>query len=186
MPKAWRLSLPGEKWKNVVGYAGKYEISSLGRIWTNRQNRLMHQSLSRGYPVIRLSRNRSSELLFVHHVVARAFIGRRPEGSQVDHVNAVKNDNRPENLEYVTPQENDRRATAMGLKASGDRNGTRTMPWRKHQGESHYGAKLSTKQVKTIRSLRDKARQADIARRFGVCQSHISNIINNHARKSEL
>lgn len=43
----------------------------------------------------------------VHRVVCRAFNGLPPEGKLfVDHINRIKNDNRPENLHWVSSKEN--------------------------------------------------------------------------------
>jgi hypothetical protein len=46
----------------------------------------------------------------VHAVVAATFIGPRPLGRHIDHVNGIKTDNRAANLEYVLPRENNRRS----------------------------------------------------------------------------
>lgn len=51
----------------------------------------------------------------VHHLVAHVWIGHRPPGMQINHKNGIRNDNRVENLEYVTPLENVKHAIALGL-----------------------------------------------------------------------
>ena len=43
---------------------------------------------------------------YVHQLMAETFIGPRPNGCVVDHINRVKGDNRIENLRYVTQSEN--------------------------------------------------------------------------------
>lgn len=42
----------------------------------------------------------------IHDLIARAFLGNRPKGYDVDHINGNKTDNRPSNLRYVTRSEN--------------------------------------------------------------------------------
>ncbi|WP_066904407.1 HNH endonuclease signature motif containing protein [Mycolicibacterium houstonense] len=42
----------------------------------------------------------------VHVIVAMAWHGPCPDGMEVDHINEVRNDNRPENLRYLTKAEN--------------------------------------------------------------------------------
>lgn len=49
----------------------------------------------------------------VHALVARAFLGERPARHAVDHVDGNPQNNRLDNLEYVTYSENMRRGWAM-------------------------------------------------------------------------
>lgn len=50
----------------------------------------------------------------VHSLVAHAFIGPRPKGMFIDHIDGNTFNNDISNLEYVTPAENVRRAFASG------------------------------------------------------------------------
>lgn len=108
-------------WKPIVGYEGCYEVSNLGRVkmlkrygvpetrikglYLNTNKYLMTHLKLRG---VRKTRT-------VHSLVLESFIGPRPSGLEIDHLNAIKTDNRLENLEYVTGAENIRRAQEMGL-----------------------------------------------------------------------
>ena len=46
----------------------------------------------------------------VHVLVCEAWHGPRPEGMQVDHIDGIKSNNHPSNLEWVTQEENMRRS----------------------------------------------------------------------------
>jgi hypothetical protein len=55
-----------------------------------------------------------------HTLMATAFLGRRPEGYECDHLNGVGTDYRPSNLQWVTPAENRRRAKILrAMRAAG-------------------------------------------------------------------
>ena len=51
--------------------------------------------------------------IYAHHAVLYAWVGPCPKGFECDHLNGITTDNRLENLEWVTPEENRRRAVAL-------------------------------------------------------------------------
>ena len=51
--------------------------------------------------------------ILIHQAVLYAWVGPPPEGYECDHLNGITTDNRLENLEWVTPEENHRRAVAL-------------------------------------------------------------------------
>lgn len=85
----------------------RYEVSSLGRVRRAETQRVLKAHLSRpgGYLHVPIGPRSYG----VHRLVALAFLGERPEGHSVDHVNGDREDNRVENLQYVPHAENVRR-----------------------------------------------------------------------------
>lgn len=100
-----------EEWRVIPGHPD-YEASSLGRVRSYKRcgrGGLPRLAAGRpdptGYPRAFVD----GKLVYIHSLVALAWHGPRPEGMHVDHVNHKRNDNRPENLAYVTPEANRRR-----------------------------------------------------------------------------
>jgi len=112
--------LTGEVWKPVVGLESDYEISSKGRLRAIYRSR---SSLWRnsGNPIVRLLSPRISNGYYrthiglVHRLVARAFCDGFAPDLVVNHLNGVRTDNRPENLEWCTPKQNAQHAWETGL-----------------------------------------------------------------------
>ena len=63
----------------------------------------------------------------VHRLVAEAFLGSPPDGYEVNHINSVKDDNRIENLEYVTRSQNLLHAVEQTGAYRGERNSQATI-----------------------------------------------------------
>lgn len=109
--------------KPVKGYEGNYEVDNLARIFSvsrtvtvNDNGRIydkpivarqMRQKLhSKGYKVVALTKNGITKTVFVHRIVAEAFVPNDNGLPFVNHKDEDKTNNLPENLEWCTPQYN--------------------------------------------------------------------------------
>lgn len=111
------------EWKPIKGYEGLYEVSNDGRVRRIRFINGSHnfekikeckQTLnSWGYMTVNLCKNGKSNTKRVHRLVAIAFLGE--SDLQIDHIDGNKQNNRLDNLEYVTPKENTNRAWNKGI-----------------------------------------------------------------------
>lgn len=95
--------LPNEFWRDVVGYEGIYQVSNLGRVksldryaeypnYTKRINgRIMsQQDNSKGYLIVNLSLNGLTKKLYVHRLLAEAFIPNTDNKIEVNHIDLNK------------------------------------------------------------------------------------------------
>lgn len=98
--------LPGEQWRPVVGYVGLYEISSLGRVLSLPKWRSPGRNILRpapngvGYPSVVLYRDRVPRQVAIHVLVTAAFIGPRPAGADVRHLDGNRRNSVLTNLAY--------------------------------------------------------------------------------------
>jgi len=75
------------------------------KTWTNRKVKLDRY----GYYAISFGKDGSRLHTMVHIVVALCYLGEKPDGYQVDHINNIRTDNRLENLQYISKIDNDRK-----------------------------------------------------------------------------
>lgn len=96
-----------EIFKDIKGYPD-YQISSKGRIWSKKRQRYLSPFTNNsGYKVINIiaiNGKRKGEL--IHRLVALTFIDNPENKPEVNHINHIRDDNRVENLEWVTKSEN--------------------------------------------------------------------------------
>jgi hypothetical protein len=111
-----------EEWKPVKGFPG-YDVSSCGRV--RRGDLMLIQGTKEtGYRRVSLTKNGKQFRRYAHVLVAEAFVGSRPDGTEVNHIDGNKANNTPANLEYVTHAENVRHAHEAGLCKYGEQAGT--------------------------------------------------------------
>ena len=98
-----------ELWKPVRS-GENYEVSNLGQVRNSNTGRLVKPFVDRDqtYDRVQLCNNGRSRKVMVHTLVAEAFIGLKPDGMEIDHLNTNIHDNRACNLKYVTQEENRR------------------------------------------------------------------------------
>lgn len=111
-----------EIWRPIKGYEGLYEVSNLGRVKSIERyilsgkgyglhkygGKVLKSGSSNGYLRVSLCKDKHIGHFSVHRLVAEAFIPNPDSKPEIDHINTVRNDNRVENLQWVTKQENAR------------------------------------------------------------------------------
>jgi len=90
------------KWK-IIHFDEKYEVSDSGLVRRTDGKLIKSCVLTTGYSQVQLSRKKKH---LVHRLVAFAFCNGFEDGLVVNHKNGIRNDNRRENLEWVTASEN--------------------------------------------------------------------------------
>jgi hypothetical protein len=108
-----------ESWLPVPGYQGKYLISDQGnirKVSLNTTEKPIQVRIDRaGYLTVRLCQGSKITTMFIHRLVAAAFVP-NPHGKRyVNHKNGNKLDCRAVNLEWTTHAENIQHAYDTGL-----------------------------------------------------------------------
>jgi transposase len=153
------------KWKDVEGFEGYYSVSDSGEIRNVLNDKILRQSNSRGYRVVRLTKERKRSVGSVHRIVASAFLKIGSEKKEVNHKNGLKSDNRVENLEWCNRQENVDHSIKHGL--------------------VNYAKKLDEFKVLSINTffLAGK-KSSEIAKMYNISASTISEIVNKKTWKN--
>ena len=118
-------------WLPVEGYEGLYEVSCFGEVRSvdrivvgkdgthhPKKGRVLVPHLMKNieYPSVRLWKNNRGSTLYVHRLVAQAFIPNPQNKPEVNHIDGVRTNNTVHNLEWVTSTENTQHAIQTGLK----------------------------------------------------------------------
>ena len=121
------ISLQGEEWKEVVGFEGKYVVSSFGRVaalsfpitagslhYCRRPHLMSTRQNSNGYIMLSLSLGRNRiKSVYVHRLVANAFLPNPDNLPHINHKDEDKTNNMKSNLEWCTVRYNVNYGTAI-------------------------------------------------------------------------
>lgn len=166
-----------KEFKKIKGFEFAYEVNcdglirsidrtiirSDGKKKTFKSKELKPTIHSRGYLRVTLRSPEKSKDMFIHRLVAEAFIENIENKLQVNHINGIKTDNRIENLEWVTSKENINHAFKNDLIS--------------RKGIKNSQSKLTELNILSIRKLILKGEtHKEIASKYGVHNSIISNI----------
>ena len=92
-----------EKWKDVIGFEGCYEVSNFGRVRNAKSKAVLKQATTRkGYKAVSLFVNGTGKTIEVHRIVALAFIENENGYPEVNHIDEDKTNNCVSNLEWCS------------------------------------------------------------------------------------
>lgn len=147
---------------------GQYIVYGNGRVWSKRGSKFIKPMLINDYCYVRYGSIRKS----LHRLIAETFIVNPDNLPQVDHINNDKLDNRVENLQWITLEDNIRKAYRDNL-----------IP--KHKlgvkGEHNHQSKLTNEEARRIKYELSRLSDTEVAKMFNVSQSTISRIRNSKA-----
>ena len=148
----------------IRGYE-EYSAMEDGRIWSSKRGKFLSTSKDHnGYYRTSIQHNKKSMGVPIHKLVLLAYVGSCPDGMECRHLNGIRTDNHIDNLEWNTHSKNMK-----------DRKKHGTHP----KGEQVSTHKLNQKDIKGIRELNHQGcKQKDIATRYNITQSTVSDIIN--------
>lgn len=171
-----------EAWKPVAGHEGTYEVSDHGRVRSLDRETVRSDGVRRnlrgkamktpanaaGYPVVRLHQGPTSRLRYVHDLVAEAFLGPRPDGTEVCHRNGNASDARAANLRYGSPTSN---------------NGDKIQHDTHRRGERTVTAVLTAELVREARARWEsgEATMWAMAREYGVNYGTLRSAVKRHS-----
>ena len=160
-------SLDGEHWAHIEGYGGRYYVSDLGRLYSDgsnggRRGIIKHGDNGRGYRMAIFCVNSVKKPVYVHRLVAEAFVsGKTNDRCHVNHIDGNRSNNNATNLEWVTRSENMRHSVdVLGHKTA--------------KGFISACRKLTDEQVRAIR--RDTRPEKVVAADYGVGHTTIFNV----------
>lgn len=159
-----------ELWHEILGFEGLYQVSNLGRI-KNKKGMFLKPYLQNGYLRVGLYKNKSIKSIYIHRLVATAFIPKIEDKNIINHKDGNKLNNNVQNLEWCNYSENNQHAYKYKLKIA-----------KPLFGEKSPHHKLTNKDIQYIRANWNYNTK-DLANKFNITTTHIRRIIKNECWK---
>ena len=143
-----------------------YIITKEGSIISKKTGKQLYVHVNKkGYNFVRLKADGNGRTMLVHRIIAYLFLPNPDNLPEVNHKDGNKSNNNHWNLEWCSRKHNVEHAVASGLH---------------HKGEGSGNSKLTNDQAEQLRGLyRTGWKQDDLAKRFGITQPRVSDIVNN-------
>ena len=148
----------------IPGFS-RYEVSQEGEVRHIKRKQLLKGRLSQGYYSVYVSDGTiaSRRNIYIHHLVLLTFVGPRPEGMEVRHLDGDPLNNTLSNLAYGSSAENSNDTVRHG---------------------NHNSAKLDERRVRIIRGLHKVDPKQftlyKLSELFGVEHETIRSVIRRH------
>jgi hypothetical protein len=128
-----------EEWKLIE--TTPYSVSNYGRI--KNKEKILKGSTRSGYSTLTIKTKKE----YIHKLVALYFIGDRPDGLLIDHIDRNKQNNRVDNLRYISVSDNNKNSLKCNLLL------TETDPILRHRERSRLYEANNKEKVKEKRAL---------------------------------
>lgn len=158
-----KYSTEKEVWKDIKGYERVYQVSNFGMVkslerkefmarnncYRVRKEKVLKPDIDKqGYEKVCLYKNGKSKNIFVHRLVAIAFVKNPNKHPIINHIDEVPLNNHVSNLEWCTHSYN---STYRGAKERNLKN-----VWKEIQSTN-----VKTGEIKLYRSAADAERESD-------------------------
>lgn len=142
-----------EVWKPIPGYEGMYDVSTEGRVWSHKTNRILKQSPNqKGYYRVKME----GKSMAVARLVCMTF-NQNPDPehlTEVNHINEDKRDNRFCNLEWCDRKYNVNYGTGTQRRLKKAYESGRQIQHMKDCQKKNVGDSISKTIKKRLRSTR--------------------------------
>lgn len=167
-----------EIWQSIDGYEGMYEVSDLGRVRSlDRVDRRGRQWVGKvlspkvekyGHLHVALSKDSEKTQINIHRLVMNAFVGPRPAGMEVRHLDGNPKNNAVSNLAYGTTSENQLDRYEHGTRKVGE--------------ESHL-AKYPNSLIEKLLDLQPWVSSRVAAEKLGVSDRYVRRVWSGQIRR---
>ena len=117
-----------EKFKTIKGFGAKYIVSNFGRVFSNNGKELKPGTNNCGYKYVILCNKGTPKKMYVHRLVADAFIKNKNGYNEINHIDENKANNNWLNLCWCSHVQNSNFATRGSRIAKALRNGESSKP----------------------------------------------------------